>query len=299
MESKYRISQHDLWQWRQGARQQAIATNVAMAEVDWLLQYLAGLDRLTLSLLSPDDATLLELPYSVEQMNQLWQQRLQLRVPVQYLAGVVPWRHFLLSVSPAVLIPRPETEGLIDLAIDAARTSPEIERGHWADLGTGSGAIALGLAEVFNTASIHAVDCSEAALAIAQKNAQQLGLSDRIQFYQGSWFEPLSHLREQLSGMVSNPPYIPRAMVSQLEPEVAAHEPSLALDGGVDGLECIRHLVMAAPNYLRSGGIWLIEMMAGQAEDVVDLLHTQGSYRDVAVYPDLAGIDRFALAYRI
>lgn len=270
-----------------------------MAEVDWLLQYLAGLDRLTLSLLSPDDSTLLELPYSVEQISHLWQQRLQSRVPVQYLAGVVPWRHFLLSVSPAVLIPRPETEGLIDLAIEAVRKTANSERGHWADLGTGSGAIALGLAEAFNAASIHAVDRSEAALAVAQKNAQQLGLSDRIHFYQGHWFEPLPHLRGHLSGMVSNPPYIPHAMVSQLEPEVAAHEPSLALDGGADGLECIRHLIAAAPNYLQSGGIWLIEMMAGQAEAVTDLLHNQGSYRDVAIYPDLSGVDRFALAYRV
>jgi release factor glutamine methyltransferase len=293
------ISRHDLWQWRQEARQQAIAADIPVAEVDWLLQQLTGLDRLTLRLLSARDQTTIAMTHSLEELSQLWQQRLESRVPVQYLAGAAPWRNFVLSVSPAVLIPRPETEYVIDLAIDAVQHQPELKQGHWADLGTGSGAIALGLADAFAEASIHAVDRSVDALAVAQQNAKQLGLSDRIQFYQGDWFEPLDHLQGKLSGMVSNPPYIPSAMLSELQPEVATHEPSLALDGGADGLDCIRHLVATAPNYLIPGGVWLIEMMAGQAEAVANLLQTQGNYGNVQIYPDLAGVDRFALAYRI
>jgi release factor glutamine methyltransferase len=250
-------------------------------------------------LLSSNDHTPIAMPHSLEELSQLWQQRLESRVPVQYLAGAAPWRNFVLSVSPAVLIPRPETEYVIDLAIDAVQHQPKLKQGHWADLGTGSGAIALGLADAFAEASIHAVDRSVDALAVAQQNAQQLGLSDRIQFYQGDWFEPLTHLQGKLSGMVSNPPYIPSAMLSELQPEVVAHEPSLALDGGADGLDCIRHLVATAPNYLIPGGVWLIEMMAGQAEAVANLLQTQGNYGNVQIYPDLAGVDRFALAYRV
>jgi release factor glutamine methyltransferase len=99
--------------------------------------------------------------------------------------------------------------------------------------------------------------------------------------------------------MESNPPYIPSSMIPNLQPEVALHEPHVALDGGADGLDCLRHLVDRAPNYLKPGGIWLSEMMAGQAEAVAELLQHQGSYRDIEIYADLAGIDRFALAFRV
>lgn len=318
------VSGLELWQWREDARKRAVSADVPPAEVDWLLQAVAGLDPLALRLESFKNRPQIELQLSLPQLTQLWQQRLHQRLPVQYLAGVTPWRHFSLTVSPAVLIPRPETEELIDLAVAATRDELEpsqvgelaslpnsefsnlsiwqpvnrqLDKGHWADLGTGSGAIALGLAEVFPAATVHAVDASPDALAIAQLNAQQLGFADRIQFYQGSWWEPLEALKGQLSGMVSNPPYIPTDLIPQLQPEVVEHEPHTALDGGTDGLDCIRQLVDTSPTYLRPGGIWLIEMMAGQADAVVQLLQNQGSYHKIQIFPDLAGIDRFALAY--
>lgn len=292
------MSGQSLWQWRLTAREQAIAANVPVDEVDWLLQDLAGLERLSLRLETFKASETIQLARSLSALTVLWQQRLQERVPVQYLTGVAPWRQFLLNVSPAVLIPRPETECLIDLAIAAVRSTPPLTHGHWVDLGTGSGAIALGLALAFPDATIHAIDRSAAALEIAQSNAQQLNLVDRIKFYEGSWLQPLDHLKGQLSGIVANPPYIPSEMVPALQPEVARHEPHLALDGGADGLDCIRPLVATAPAYLQSGGVWLVEMMAGQAIAVADLLQQQGSYRQIQIYPDLAGIDRFALAYR-
>ncbi len=295
-----RVSGIELWQWRQEARKSAVTAEVPVAEVDWLLQEIAGLEPLALRLESFKQRPQIELQYPLPMLSQLWQRRLYDRSPIQYLAGVAPWRHFSLTVSPAVLIPRPETECLIDLAVDAVKNSstPQLTEGHWADLGTGSGAIAFGLAEAFKAATIHAVDRSAEALAIAQLNAQQLGLQDRIHFYQGSWWEPLDALKGQLSGMVSNPPYIPSNWIAQLQPEVANHEPHLALDGGGDGLDCIRQLIETSPDYLRSGGIWLIEMMAGQADTVAQLLHQQGSYCHIQIFSDLAGIDRFALAYR-
>lgn len=293
------VSGFDLWRWRQQAQAQALKAGIPASEIDWLLQEIAGLDRLTLRLESFKTQPEVRLNRSLANLNQLWQTRLQQKVPVQYLAGMAPWRQFSLTVSPAVLIPRPETELLIDLAITAVRQAPpEIQQGDWADLGTGSGAIALGLADAFPQATIHAVDRSEAALAVARQNAQRLELADRIRFYCGSWFVPLESLHGQLSGMVSNPPYIPRRMISDLQPEVAKHEPHLALDGGEDGLDCIRELVAVAPTYLKSGGIWLIESMAGQPAAVVQLLEAQGSYRNLQTFADLAGIDRFVLAYR-
>jgi release factor glutamine methyltransferase len=302
------ISGQELWQWRDEAMAAALAAAIPVAEVDWLLQELAGLDRLTLRLKSFKHQPQVQLRLPLTELTELWRKRIQARVPVQYLAGTTPWRQFNLRVSSAVLIPRPETELIIDLAVTAAQVSPIVETSNlevgsaepeiWADLGTGSGAIAVGLATAFPKAKVCAVDCSPAALAVAQQNATDLGLGDRVQFFQGTWFQPLESLEGQLRGMVSNPPYIPQGMLSDLQPEVAWHEPHLALDGGEDGLDCIRHLVTTAPSYLESGGIWLIEMMAGQAEQVVELLEKQGDYDRIQVHADLAGIDRFVLAYR-
>ena len=232
-------------------------------------------------------------------LELLWQSRLQERLPVQYLAETVFWRRFQLKVTPAVLIPRPETELMIDIVQDAVKNSNFLPPNqNWVDMGTGSGALALGLADIFPQATIHAVDFSMAALEIAKENAMTLKLDGNICFHHGSWWEKLNSFSGQIQGMISNPPYIPTAEVHQLEPEVAKHEPHLALDGGKDGLDGIRYLVESAPQYLVSGGIWLIEMMTGQSDMVVELLNQQGKYYDIKVISDLNGINRFVLAYR-
>lgn len=308
MTNKKIVSGLELWQWRLNALVEANINDVPLMEVDWILQEVAGLDRLAIRLENFKSWPEIKLKLPLSELNQLWQRRLYDRLPVQYITGVTPWRNFSLVVSPAVLIPRPETELLIDLALEAIQRVRGMENSpfdltqcpipYWADLGTGSGAIAIGLADAFPDAMIYAVDKSKDALSIAQANAQRLGFGDRIKFYQGSWFEPLEALKGQLTGMVSNPPYIPSSMVPTLQPEVTKHEPHLALDGGNDGLEYIRYLVEKAPDYLCPGGVWLIEMMAGQAQLVVDLLQKQGSYYQVEILLDLAGIERFALAFR-
>lgn len=293
------VSGQELDLWRQQALASAIANEIPVNEVDWLLQEVSELDKLSLRLESFKSQQQIYLNQSLPQLTELWLQRLQKRLPVQYLVEAVFWRHFKLKVTPAVLIPRPETELIIDLAIQARTQLKQVtQKEHWVDLGTGSGAIALGLAASFPSATIHAVDRSSAALAIAQENASNLGLATQINFYQGNWWSPLEFLPGQVSGMVSNPPYIPTAQIAQLQPEVEQHEPHLALDGGKDGLDDIRHLIEAAPNYLLPGGIWLIEMMAGQAEIVTCMLREQGEYHKIGVFPDLAGIERFAMAHR-
>ena len=293
------VSGLELWEWMNQAKAQAIASDIPNSELDWLLQELAGLDKLAIRLESFKDLPKIELKLPLSELAQLWERRLQERVPVQYLTGVAHWRNFSLKVTPAVLIPRPETELLIDLAVEAVKSYGVNPKSHWVDLGTGSGAIAIGLASELTNATIHAVDCSSAALVVAQINAENLGFGSRVNFYQGLWWEPLEFLKGQVSGMVSNPPYIPSSTVLTLQPEVLKHEPHLALDGGFDGLDCIRHLVETAPDYLESGGVWLVEMMAGQATAVADLLRSHGSYDRVQIFADLAGIDRFALAYRL
>jgi release factor glutamine methyltransferase len=296
METAQAIWQIDgaiVWQWYQQAIPAAIGADIAQREIDWLLQAVADVDRLSLKLGTLPPTINLQRPWP--EIVALWERRLRHRTPVQYLVGSTPWRDLELQVSPDVLIPRPETELLIDIAIAQTPTAT----GNWLDLGTGSGAIAIGLTRAFPQVQVHAVDLSAAALAIAQTNAQNNGVSERIKFYQGAWWEPIAHLRGQCQGMISNPPYIPTATVATLAPEVTNHEPHLALDGGSDGLDCIRELVNGAPEFLVSGGWWAIEMMAGQGNDVARILTEQGSYRDIQIMNDWAGFDRFVIAHRI
>ncbi|AFZ37322.1 protein-(glutamine-N5) methyltransferase, release factor-specific [Stanieria cyanosphaera PCC 7437] len=294
------LSGQELYLWRKQAQQEALAAKVSPQEVDWLLQELLGLSNLTLRLELFCQQTEVSSTQSLQQLTDLWQKRLQDRLPIQYLVGRVPWRYFHLKVSAAVLIPRPETELMIDFAQQAIENSncSNLSLGNWVDLGTGSGAIALGLASILPQAKIHAVDVSEAALAIAKENAENLGFSEQISFYQGNWWYPLPHLRGKVSGMVSNPPYIPTDELEHLQPEVFKHEPLLALDGGADGLDHIRYLVQESADYLHSGGIWLIEMMIGQAPIVAKMLSETGNYHNIQIFSDLAGIERFVLAYR-
>lgn len=279
---------------------EAHAAGIDSQEVDWLLRAISDVDSLTLRLGLSTRAGV-DLKLSLADLDQRWQQRLQQRVPVQYLVGETPWRQFSLKVSPAVLIPRPETELIIDLAVDAVERSPQrdaLATGIWVDMGTGSGAIALGLADAFPQAQILAVDQSIDALAIAQENIQRYSLTDRITLCHGSWFQPLAAYRGKLSAVVSNPPYIPSGVLPTLQTEVIDHEPTTALDGGPDGLDDLRILATQAPDYLIAGGLWLAEMMAGQGQAVTDLLTQVGDYQDLQVIEDLAGRDRFTLAFR-
>lgn len=294
------VSSKELYQWRDRAKQAAIAASIDPIEVDWLLQEVGKINSLQLRLLSATSIADIPIQKPLWQLDCLWQRRLAERIPLQYLTGIAPWRNFDIQVTPDVLIPRPETELLIDLVakIVQENSRSHLASGDWVDLGTGSGAIAIGLADCLPQATIHAVDYSLAAIKIAQSNADRLGFIDRIQFYQGSWWQPLERMQGKLSGMVSNPPYIPSREVLQLQPEVVQHEPHLALDGGENGLDCIKYLVITAPKYLQSGGIWLVEMMAGQAQTVIEMLEKQGSYEKSQIISDLAGIERFALAYR-
>jgi release factor glutamine methyltransferase len=292
----WQISGDELARWRDNALSAAKASGIDPQEVDWFLREVTGLDKLSLRLRTFPPS--LESSYSLAHLSRLWAERLHSRSPVQYLAGSTTWRNFHLKVTHGVLIPRPETEYLIDIVSAAVKTSPDLDSGHWADLGTGSGAIAIGLSSILTNAQIHAVDVSRVALAIAAENIKSLNYTDRIHLYQGSWWTPLQSLRGKITGMISNPPYIPSPTLEDLQPEVINHEPTLALDGGEDGLTSIRHLVSTSGDYLRPDGVWLIEIMAGQGARVASLLEQDGNYESVTVIDDFAGFDRYVLARR-
>jgi len=284
----------DFYEWYDLCLIAAQKGNVPIFELDWLILRLTDLDKLDLRLRSPNIIQKIT-PEVLTELDQLWQKRLSDRLPVQYLAGSVTWRDLELQVTPAVLIPRPETELIIDIIAEHCQDAI-YQNGIWVDLGTGSGAIAIALAQHFPQAQIHAVDFSESALEIAKINANIN--NQKIRFHHGSWFEPLAklNLQNQLAGLISNPPYIPSNEVLNLQPEVTDHEPHSALDGGKDGLDDIRELVDTAPAFLISGGFWIIEMMAGQAAIVRSLLQTNGKYKNIQTHRDYSGIERFISA---
>jgi release factor glutamine methyltransferase len=258
------------------------------AELDWLVRHVTGWDTLTLRWAEATGAEFLP------QLQTLWHTYIQTRQPLQYLVGTTPWRDMDLQVAPGVLIPRPETERLVDVAVHWANCWG-LTTGEWVDLGIGSGAIALGLLRELPGIHVHGVDCSPIALQIAKNNAMTLALNTRLTLYQGDWFTPLEHRRGHLQAMVSNPPYIPTHLLATLAPEVQ-YEPRLALDGGENGLVSLQYLVQTAPAYLAPGGLWCVETMSGQTGAVVALLQEQGGYQNIQVYRDWGGHDRLVVA---
>jgi release factor glutamine methyltransferase len=215
------------------------------------------------------------------------------REPVAYIVGHREFFGREFAVSPAVLVPRPETEVLVEAALEriANVESPRI-----VDVGTGSGCIAITLALEAPHARVRATDTSAAALDVAQRNARRLGADDQIAFVRESLLDPDSGGPFDL--IVSNPPYIATVDRDALPPEVRLFEPGEALFGGADGLAVVRPLVAAAERVLRPGGWLAIEIGAGQANAVSALVETP-AWRRLELRQDLQGIPRVALAERI
>ena len=220
-------------------------------------------------------------PGALQRFEALLQRRIQ-GAPAAYLIGHRGFWTFDLKVSPQTLIPRPETELLVELAL--AR-SPAGEVLHIADLGTGSGAIALALAHERPQAQVIAVDVSEGALDVARANAAALGLG-QVEFRRGDWLQPLAG--ECFDVIVSNPPYI-----AEGDPHLNAlrYEPEPALSSGRDGLDAIRIIVGDAPTHLRPGGWLLLQHGLDQGDAVRGLLHAAG-FDQVLTHRDLENRDR-------
>ena len=214
--------------------------------------------------------------------------------PVAYILGHKGFYNIELKVAPGVLIPRPETELLVELAMAHIQlqniSSPRI-----LDLGTGSGAIALAIAKNIPKATVTAIDLSEQALAIAKENAHLLGLSEQIRFYQGSWFEALPQdIPHQFDVILSNPPYIPSGDQHLTEGDLR-FEPDTALTDFHDGLSAYKAIISLAKNYLSSYGLIALEHGYDQSIAVTDLLKDLG-WVDIQIHHDLAGIPRAASA---
>lgn len=217
--------------------------------------------------------------------------------PVEYLVGRCPFYSMLLAVNPAVLIPRPSTETLVDHVIQHARRTPGFADPIIADVGTGSGAIAIALAKNLPTARVIATDRSTAALEVAQRNAKEQGVSERIDFRAGDLLEPLAGLR--LHFLASNPPYISDAEWADVPPNVKDHEPTDALRGGRDGLDLLRRLIADGPTLLRPAGQLVLEFASSQKAALVAMVDAQEQLGPPAVLADHEGLPRVLVADRV
>ncbi|WP_134683407.1 peptide chain release factor N(5)-glutamine methyltransferase [Brevibacillus migulae] len=235
---------------------------------------------------------------TLEKLGDLLKRRAS-HEPIQYMIGEQGFygRDFL--VAPGVLIPRPETEILVEQILQHADRLWEKDAILTAvDLGTGSGAITLTLACERRHWQVSTVDISSDALDIARKNAARFGVGDSVRFLQGNLTEPLIEKGERFDILVSNPPYIPSTDVDELEREVQGYEPRLALDGGTDGLDFYRRICEALPALLKETALVGFEVGIHQAHDVKRLMVASGLIEQVEIIPDLAGIDRVVIGWR-
>ncbi len=194
--------------------------------------------------------------------------------PVAYLVGRKEFFSLEFEVNRSVLIPRPDSECVVDECLRLAKTMPEPRV---LDVGTGSGNLALAVARHHRTARVTAIDVSAEALAVAQRNAAKHGVGDRVRFLQGDVFGPLA-TDDRFDFVVSNPPYIPRDEIAKLEPGVRDYEPHLALDGGSDGFAVFQKLITEAPPFLTPGGYLIIEIGSPQAQEARDRIEAHGRY---------------------
>jgi release factor glutamine methyltransferase len=211
------------------------------------------------------------------------------REPLQHILGTQEFCGLEFDVTPDVLIPRRDTEALVNEALSRMPAARSI-----LDIGTGSGCIAIALACKIPAASITAIDISVSALEVARCNAKRHGVS--VEFLPGSLFQPVAGRHFDL--IVSNPPYIPSSDIKGLEPEVRDYDPRHALDGGTDGLDIYRSMIPAAAEFLTPNGWLLVEVGAGQAQVVAELIRKAGGYEEPVVINDYGSIERVVGARR-
>jgi len=236
-------------------------------------------------------------PQQVKKFNQFIQERISGK-PLQYIIGSTEFFGLEFKVNEHVLIPRPETETLVEIVIERLknRSSPKI-----IDIGTGSGAIAVSLAKNIKSSMIFATDISADALVVARENAKMNQVENQIELLQGDLFEPLKNknLEEKIECVVSNPPYVSPEEFSQLPKEVKEYEPILALKTDQEGTLFHRGIIENSLDFLSKGGILVLEIGLGQAEKVVGIFREYPHFKDIEIKKDLGGIDRVAVAGKV
>ena len=233
-------------------------------------------------------------PQEIKNFNHLIQEGISGK-PVQYIIGSTEFFGLEFKVNESVLIPRPETETLVETVIEHLKDSPQSKI---IDLGTGSGAIAISLAKNLRSPFVFATDISPDALRVAKENAKTLGVDERIEFLCGDLFKPLRNkkLEGGINCVVSNPPYVSKSEFDLLPKEVKDHEPIVALKTDKEGISFHRRIIKGSLYFLRKGGILALEVGLGQANKVADLIQNHNDFKNTEIKKDLGGIERIVMA---
>ena len=258
-----------------------------------ILEFIGGLSQDEINLIRIDsEDSLLYLKKILSFIETIWEKHVLDSVPVQHLVGYSYWRDLKLQVSDKVLIPRSETELVIDIVREIFKNNPkEIV---FAELGTGSGAISITLAIDNPSWKGIATDIDENAIKIASKNFKNYSNQSNLKFCCGHWWNPLEDLKGELGLVISNPPYIPKDTFKKLPKEVKDFEPKIALLGGEDGLLHIREIIQLAPQYLKYEGWLVIENHFDQGEKVSQLF-LDNKFTSVEIVKDFSGVGRFTI----
>lgn len=299
------VTIHEGYLW---GRERLTASGSAEAaiEAEVLLRHVLGLDRAGLYIRWMQSLS----AEAWDRYRRLLEERATGR-PVPYIVGQREFMGLPFMVNERVMIPRPETEGLVEYVIRAARTAdapPPRERDRRTapradvlvvDVGTGSGCIAVSVAHFVPEAAVFAIDISEDALTVARGNAIRHGVDGQIQWRHGDLFSPLpGDLAGRVDVVVSNPPYVPRGQREVLPREIRDFEPSVAVFVDGDGTAVHRRLIADAPVWLAQGGLLVMEVGFGQADSVADAVRQDRRYATVSIVPDYAGIPRVVAATR-
>jgi len=259
---------------------------------EFLLDCVGGISTsdLNLKILNPKGN--LHLKKNLEFLESIWNEHLLKYCPIQYLCGITFWRDLKLKVTNKVLIPRPETELIVDIVFNIFRKKSE--KLYFAELGTGSGAISIALALAYPFTEVVATDIDQDALVLATKNYINTSKQSNLRFYCGNWWSPLEGFKGKLDLAISNPPYIPRDTYEKLPKEVKNFEPKVALLGGEDGLEHLREIIQKAPLFLKDNGWLILENHFDQSEKVKQILN-KNKFTSIEIVKDLSGIGRFTI----
>ncbi len=260
----------------------------APVEAEWILAHVLGVRRLEVFLQGKRPLTTDER----QEVDEIVRRR-QGREPLAYILGSVDFRGHLIKVTGDVLIPRPETEVLVEEALrilEGPGRPPLVIEPR-----TGSGCIGVAIAAELEGARLVALDISQSALAVARENARASGVEDRVLFARGDLLLPIRGTPAP-DMIISNPPYVPHGEIPALSPEIRDFEPIRALDGGPDGLDCIRRLITEAAALLRPDGVLLLEIGDTQGEEVMGLARATGFYEEIRIKKDLSGMERIFFA---
>ena len=257
-----------------------------------LLDCIAGLSNSDLNLLNINPYGKIYLKKSLKFLESVWEEHLLTSHPIQYLCGITFWRNLKLKVTNKVLIPRPETELVVDIVFKIFGNKNQ--KLFFAELGTGSGAISIALALAYPLWDGIATDIDQDVLEIATENYINSSKQSNLRFYCGNWWTPLERFKGKFDLAISNPPYIPKHTYENLPKEVKDFEPKIALLGGEDGLKHIREIIQKAPLFLKEKGWLILENHFDQGEKVKQIL-LKNKFTSIEIVNDLSGIGRFTI----